>query len=164
MKQRIGIAQALLGHPKLLVLDEPINGLDTEGCRIVRETLQYINREEGVTILITSHILDELSKIATHYGIIKEGRLIQQIRAEQMSERCRDHILVRTANDMKAFAFLRRHYETEISENGIKVYGEPDSMKISAMLMEEQIPVVQLETRRIGLEEYYIGIMEARSV
>ena len=164
MKQRIGIAQALLGHPKLLVLDEPINGLDTEGCRIVRETLQYINREEGVTILITSHILDELSKIATHYGIIKEGRLIQQIRAEQMSERCRDHILVRTANDMKAFGFLRRQFETETSESGIKVYGEPDSMKISAMLMEEKIPVVQLETKRIGLEEYYIGIMEeARS-
>ena len=164
MKQRIGVAQALLGHPRLLILDEPINGLDADGVRIVRETMLKVNREEGVTILISSHILDELAKIATHYGILKEGKLLQELRAEQLNERCQNHVLVRTVNDMKAFSFLRKHYPSVQSSNsGIRIYGEQDSIKISSMLLREGIAVSELETKQIGLEEYYIDVMKEAS-
>ena len=161
MKQRLGVAQALLGHPRLLILDEPINGLDADGVRIVRETLLKVNREEGVTILISSHILDELSKIATHYGILKEGRLIQEIRADQLNERCQDHVLVRTVNDMQAFGLLRKQYPSvQSTDDGIRIYRERDSTKISEMLLREGIAVSMLETKQIGLEEYYIDLMK----
>jgi ABC-2 type transport system ATP-binding protein len=87
MKQRIGIAMALLGDPALLILDEPINGLDTDGMRIMREILVDITKKYGCTVLISSHILGELEKIATHYGIIRQGKMIMELSAEEMDSR-----------------------------------------------------------------------------
>lgn len=87
MKQRIGIAMALLGEPALLILDEPINGLDTDGMRIMREILVDITKNYGCTVLISSHILGELEKIATHYGIIRQGKMIMELSSEEMDSR-----------------------------------------------------------------------------
>ena len=92
MRQRLGIANALMGNPKLLILDEPINGLDPMGIVEIRELLKKINKEKDMTILISSHILSELSELATTYGIISNGKLIEEITAKQLSEKCRQYI------------------------------------------------------------------------
>ena len=161
MKQRIGISQALLGRPQLLVLDEPINGLDADGMRIVRETLVRLNREEGVTILISSHILGELEKIATHYGILREGRMVQELRADQLDERCERFVMVETGDDARAAELLRQRYaRVEAQDDGLRVYGEVDAAKVSATLFAAGIAVSGLSTQKIGLEEYYLKAMK----
>ena len=160
MKQRLGVAQSLLGRPRLMVLDEPINGLDADGMRIVRETLIDLNREEGVTILISSHILGELSKIATHYGIIRNGTLIKEMRESEMSEECRDFVFVQTSNDAKSISVLAQKYkEIEQKDEGIRVYDESESAKVGGLLYANAIDVNEISFKKIGLEEYYLKIM-----
>jgi len=160
MKQRLGIAQSLLGRPQLLVLDEPINGLDADGMRIVRETLTRLNREEGVTILISSHILGELSKIATHYGIIRNGALIKELHADDMSGECRDFVFVKTKDNAKSFSVLSRKYrDIEEKDSGIRVYDETDSSNVGSLLYSNGIAVTEISFRKIGLEEYYLRVM-----
>jgi len=117
MKQRLGVAQSLLGRPRMLVLDEPINGLDADGMRTVRETLLELNREDGVTILISSHILGELSKIATHYGIIRNGALMKEMQADEMSGECRGFVFLKTGDDTRATAILSQQYK-EVERKG----------------------------------------------
>ena len=107
MKQRLGIALALLGNPDLLILDEPINGLDPEGTREVRKLLLSLN-EEGKTLIISSHILGELNKISTHYGIIKEGRLVEQIDAESLERNCKDYFQIEVDDSRHALPVIRR--------------------------------------------------------
>ena len=163
MKQRLGVAQSLLGRPRLLVLDEPINGLDADGMRIVRETLIELNRQEGVTILISSHILGELSKIATHYGIIRNGTLIKEMREDEMSEECRDFVFIKTGNDMQAMSVLSQRYnEIEQKDGGIRVYDEAESSNAGGLLYASGISVNEISFKKIGLEEYYLKIMSNR--
>ena len=163
MKQRIGVAQSLLGNPRMLVLDEPINGLDADGMRIVRETLIELNRKEGVTILISSHILGELSKIATHYGIIRRGSLIREMPASAMSEECRDFVFVKTNNNAKASILLHNKYgEIEQKDGGIRIYGEEDSSNVSGFLYQNGIAVGEIAFQKIGLEEYYLRVMSKK--
>lgn len=161
MKQRLGVAQALLGRPHLLILDEPINGLDADGMRIVRETLIRLNREEGVTILISSHILGELSKVATHYGIIREGKLIREVPASAMSEECRDYVLVNTGDNLKAKHILSKMYrDIDEPERGIRIFDETDSSRVSGILYEHDVAVYEIGLHKVGLEEYYLSAME----
>lgn len=163
MKQRLGIAQSLLGRPRLMILDEPINGLDADGMRIVRETLIEINREEGVTILVSSHILGELERIATHYGIIRGGTLIKELHAVEMSEECRNFVFVKTKNDRKALLILARKYrELEEKDGGIRVYDETESSKVGGLLYANEVEVDEINFRKIGLEEYYLRIMSKK--
>ncbi|MDR1387276.1 MAG: ATP-binding cassette domain-containing protein [Propionibacteriaceae bacterium] len=160
MKQRLGVAQALLGHPRLLILDEPINGLDADGIRIVRETLIELNRSEGVTVLISSHILGELSKIATHYGILRAGALIRQTPASALSAECRDFVAVKTDDDPRAQAILRSRYsQVEPQDGVIRVYDETDSSSVSGFLHQHGVGVAEISYQTIGLEEYYLQIM-----
>lgn len=164
MKQRLGIAMALLGNPDLLILDEPINGLDPEGIREIRECLIKLNEEEGKTIIISSHILGELSKIATTYGIIKDGRLIRQMSKESLEEQCRDYLLVEVEQTEKAAAILSETlpettYEVFAREQ-IHIYDYLDSGQITTLLVQNGITVLSCGLHRIDLEQYFLDLME----
>lgn len=165
MKQRIGIAIALLGEPALLILDEPINGLDADGMRIMREILVDITKTQGCTVLISSHLLGELEKIATHYGIIRQGRMIMEMSAKELENRARVFVSLRTKDMMSAFGLLRRNYNDVRTEDGyIRIYGMDDVEEIVALLMENGFVVSEIKKNKIGLEEYYIELMSAKEV
>ena len=165
MKQRIGIAMALLGSPSLLILDEPINGLDADGMRIMREVLVDITRNYHCTVLISSHILGELEKIATHYGIIRGGKMIKEMTARELDESCPTYVALQTEEMSRAKALLAcRYSRVEEDESGfIRVYDGKTPEEIVAYLYENGILVSQMKTAKIGLEEYYMDLMkEAR--
>ena len=160
MKQRIGIALALLGDPKLLILDEPINGLDTDGMRIMREILVDITKTYGCTVLISSHILGELEKIATHYGIIKQGKMILEMSAKDMDNRSRVFTTIKTKDLNKAYEVLKEKFESvKLKENYIKVYDVEEVEVIVEHLFKNNIFVSEIKKNKIGLEEYYIEVM-----
>ena len=160
MKQRIGIAMALLGDPALLILDEPINGLDTDGMRIMREILVDITKNYGCTVLISSHLLGELEKIATHYGIIRQGKMIMEMSAEEMDSRAQMFISIKTAEMQKAWLLLTKKYADVRMENGyIRIYDVEDVEEIVSYLMENGHVVSEVRKNKIGLEEYYIELM-----
>ncbi len=160
MKQRIGIAMALLGDPALLILDEPINGLDTDGMRIMREILVDITKNYGCTVLISSHLLGELEKIATHYGIIRQGKMIMEMSAEEMDSRAQMFISLKTAEMQKAWLLLTKKYADVRMEDGyIRIYDVDDVEEIVAYLMENGHVVSEVRKNKIGLEEYYIELM-----
>ena len=163
MKQRIGIAMALLGDPALLILDEPINGLDADGMRLMREILVDITRNCGGTVLISSHILGELEKIATHYGIIRQGKMVRELTAREMEGRCRTFTTLRTANMFGAMGVLKQHFPDVRAEDGhIRVYDVDDTETIVNTLMQNGHPVSEIKKNRIGLEEYYIELMSRK--
>ena len=160
MKQRIGIAMALLGDPALLILDEPINGLDTDGMRIMREILVDITKNYGCTVLISSHLLGELEKIATHYGIIRQGKMIMEMSAEEMDSRAQMFISIKTAEMQKAWLLLTKKYADVRMEDGyIRIYDVDNVEEIVSYLMENGHVVSEVRKNKIGLEEYYIELM-----
>ena len=160
MKQRIGIAMALLGDPALLILDEPINGLDTDGMRIMREILVDITKNYGCTVLISSHLLGELEKIATHYGIIRQGKMIMEMSAEEMDSRAQVFTSLKTAELQKAWLLLTKKYADVRMEDGyIRIYDVDDVEEIVTYLMENGHVVSEIKKNKIGLEEYYIELM-----
>ena len=160
MKQRIGIAMALLGDPALLILDEPINGLDTDGMRIMREILVDITQKYGCTVLISSHLLGELEKIATHYGIIRAGKMIMEMSAEEMDSRAQVFTSLKTSDMKGAYSLLKKKYADVREEEGyIRVYDVDEVEQIVSFLMENGHPVSEIKKNKIGLEEYYIEIM-----
>ncbi len=162
MKQRIGIAMALLGDPALLVLDEPINGLDADGMRIMREVLVDLAENHGVTIVISSHILGELEKIATHYGIVRGGRMIREMTAEELDRSCRTYIALKTQAQQHTKALLTcRYSRVEEDEAGyLRVYDDTTPEEVVVFLYDNGVPVKELLTAKIGLEEYYIDLMK----
>lgn len=164
MKQRIGIAMALLGEPRLLVLDEPINGLDADGMRIMREVLTEITREKNCTVLISSHILTELEKIATHYGIIKGGEMIREMTAEELDASCRTFIALKAADMNKTKLLLGSRYSrVEETEDGyIRIYDLAEPDEVTEFLYKNGITVQEIGQSKIGLEEYYIDLMNER--
>ena len=160
MKQRTGIAMALLGDPALLILDEPINGLDADGCRIMREILVDITRNMGCTVLISSHILGELEKIATHYGIIREGKMLKEISAKEMEERARDVTQVVVRDIMVSKALLQKHFADVREEGGsLFIYDAGDPEKIAEVLLKGGLAPGMIKRSRMGLEEYYMELM-----
>ncbi|MBQ8507101.1 MAG: ATP-binding cassette domain-containing protein [Clostridia bacterium] len=163
MKQRIGIAMALLGSPALLILDEPINGLDTDGMRIMREILVDITRKYRCTVLISSHILGELEKIATHYGIIRQGRMIMEMSAEELEGRARVFVSLKTRDMQGAKAALRAKFADVREEEGyLRVYDVNEPESIVKHLLENGHAVREIKKNRIGLEEYYIELMSRK--
>ena len=146
MKQRIGIAMALLGSPALLILDEPINGLDTDGMRMMREILVDITQTYGCTVLISSHILGELEKIATHYGIIRQGKMIMELSAEEMDSRAQVFTTLKTKDIDGACKVLSEKYADVRLENGtIRIIDEDDTAAIVDYLMKQGYVVSEIQ-------------------
>lgn len=166
MKQRIGIAMALLGDPALLVLDEPINGLDADGMRIMRELLKDLTQNHGCTVLISSHVLGELEKIATHYAIIRGGKTLLEMTAEELANTCRTFVAIKTKNIAEAKGLLLQKYvRVEEDENGyIRIYDESDSEQVVTYLYKNDVIINEIRRDRIGLEEFYSDVNSGKEV
>ena len=167
MKQRIGIAMALLGKPKLLVLDEPINGLDADGMRIMREVLTDITKNNDCTVLVSSHILGELEKVATHYGIIRGGKMIREMTAEELEKDCPTFVAIKTKEMSKTKEVLKKKYSKVLNDEQkeyLRIYDAASPEEVVLYLYENNIIVTELQTDKIGLEEYYINLMNNKEV
>ena len=162
MRQRLGIANALMGNPKLLILDEPINGLDPMGIVEIRELLKKINKEKDMTILISSHILSELSELATTYGIISNGKLIEEITAKQLSEKCRQYIDLKVDDTSRAVTLLERElgisdYEV-LEDKKIKVFSNLENIgEVNSILSKSGVIVESISIKGENLEEYFMN-------
>lgn len=163
MKQRIGIAMALLGNPELLVLDEPINSLDADGMRIMREVLVDVTKS-GCTVLVSSHILGELQKIATHYGIVRGGQMIAEMTAEELENSCRNYVALQSSDMYTTKALLHKKYvRVEEDESGyLRVYDTQSPEEIVTYLYENGVLISEIKTDKISLEEYYIDLMQEK--
>lgn len=162
MKQRLGIAVALCGDPDFLVLDEPVNGLDPQGIVEMRELLLKLNREQQITVLISSHILDELSRLATHYGFIDDGRIVKEISAEELEAACRKCMRVEVSST-KALARALEAMGVEYSvltETTADIYAKINLTRLSRALEQEGGELISASERGESLESYYIGVVE----
>lgn len=169
MKQRLGIAIALLNDPEFLILDEPINGLDPMGVVEIRQLLKQLNEDYGTTILISSHILSEVHQLATHYGIIHHGKLIEQVSAAELEQKSQAHLLIKVNDTGKAVAVLEAVVGTtefEVLPDGmIKLYSQlDDGPFISKTLMDHNLSIEQLTPQRDTLEGYFTRIIKEGSV
>ena len=162
MKQRVGIAMALLGNPALLVLDEPLNGLDADGMRIMREVFLDVISDGKRSILISSHLLGELQKVATHYGIIRHGKMLCEMTAAELDASCRTYVALqsREMNKMKMLLGCKYSRVEEDEAGYIRVYDMTTPEEIVTYLYENGIVVTEIKTDKIGLEEYYIDLMK----
>lgn len=162
MRQRLGIALALAGDPKLIILDEPINGLDPQGIVEVRTTLARLREERGITIMISSHILDELGKLADHYGIINDGKLVDEFSTDEMIQKSTHYTLVTTDNNFAAAKLIREMKIGDVDfadENTIRVKAEFDRSKnVVKRLVENDIFVKEVNTGKFTLEDYFLSI------
>ena len=165
MRQRLGIAVALAGDPDFLVLDEPVNGLDPEGIIEIRELILKLNRENQITVLISSHILDELSKLATHYGFIDHGEMVKEISAKELEAACKKCARLMVSN-VKALTRvldgMRLEYKI-LSENEADVYGQINISQLTLALAKENCEVITLHERDESLESYYISLIGGKS-
>lgn len=162
MKQRLGIAMALIGSPDLVILDEPINGLDPQGIAEIRETLLKLNRESNITFIISSHILEELSKIATNYGIIHNGVLLQEVTNEELLEKCNEKIELKTDNPRKACTVLDKMGITkyQVTDSAtIEIFERlGDSGEITMSLAENGVKTLGISVKNEQLEDYYLRL------
>lgn len=161
MRQRLGIAIALAGDPDFLVLDEPVNGLDPQGIIEMRELILKLNREQEITFLISSHILDELSKFATHYGFIDNGRIVKEISAEELEAACRKCIFMEVSNT-KALARVLDQMEIEykiLSDTTADVYTKIKASLLILELAKEDCEVISMQEHGESLESFYIGLV-----
>lgn len=164
MKQRLGLALSLLGDPELLILDEPTNGMDPMGIKEVRDVLLRLNKLSGVTILVSSHILGELSQLANCYGFLKDGKIVEEVSEKELNEKCRHHLLIKVDNQKKASVILDKSLDEAayeiLPEGFIKIYSnleEPE--KINKFLVSGGIGVYSLERVGVNLEEYFINLI-----
>jgi ABC-2 type transport system ATP-binding protein len=164
MKQRLGIGLALLGNPELLILDEPINGLDPTGIIEIRNLLLKLNKEKNITILISSHILTELANVVTQYGFLNRGVMLEQISAENLAKKCESYLEIKVSNVEKFTAAL----ETDLSLVNYKIY--PDQTvhiyelldkpeRVSMLAARHGIPIMSLNVKSVDIENYYMTLL-----
>ena len=161
MKQRLGIALALAGDPDFLVLDEPINGLDPQGIIEIRELILRLNRERQITVLISSHILDELSRLATHYGIIDSGRMVKELSAEELEAACRKCMRM-TVSDTKILARVLDGMGVEykiLSDAQADVFAKVNITELTFALAKDGCEVTGMQERDESLESFYISLV-----
>lgn len=160
MRQRLGIAIALLGDPEFLLLDEPINGLDPEGIKEIRDVIVKLNREKNITFLISSHLLDELSKIVTRYGILNNGVLLEEISAEELKEKCNNKLIIECDDPKKAKKILSSSVNEKdiiIKSNRLEILSNIDeAVKFNKELVKKDISVSALYPNYDSLEEYFM--------
>lgn len=177
MKQRLGLALALVGEPQVLLLDEPFNGLDPEGVRLVRELLVNLAETRQVAVLISSHVLDQLDRMATRYGVIREGRLVCETTADQVAAECADYLCVETPDAPRALAVLQQRWPavafTVMPDDAIRIGADgraeapgsafgteaPTAEEVGRILLEANVPVSGLCTHSRDIEEYFVALM-----
>lgn len=165
MKQRLGLAIALVGNPDLLILDEPINGLDPEGIIEIRELILRLNKEKDITFLISSHYLDELSKIATFYGIIDKGRIIKEIDKNELEQNFRKRTQITITNLKECVKYLeekRLSYKV-ISDNTIDIYEKINVSELVIELSKRNCTVNDYQEKGESLENYYLNLIGGAS-
>ncbi|MCM1286744.1 MAG: ATP-binding cassette domain-containing protein [Clostridium sp.] len=161
MRQRLGIAMALAGNPDFLVLDEPINGLDPQGIIEIRELILKLNREKQITVLISSHILDELSKLATHYGFIDGGRMVKEISAEELEQACRKCMRAEVT-DLQVLTRVLDEMQAEYSvtdDSRADIYGEVNITELVLALDREHCGLLSLKEHDESLESYFVNLV-----
>ena len=165
MKQRLGLALALLGDPDLLLLDEPLNGLDPEGAREIRRLIMQLNDQRGITVVISSHVLEQLGKMATRYGVIREGRMVRELTAAEVDQECSDFLQLEAANPALALAVLQERFAglrfQSMPGGAIRLFGGADAGAVGAALNEEGIAIRGLYAHRRDLEEFFVEMMGA---
>lgn len=161
MRQRLGIAIALVGDPDFLILDEPVNGLDPQGIIDIRELILKLNRQRQITVLISSHILDELSRLATHYGFIDGGRMVKEISAADLEAACRKRLHLEVSDSKILSRILGQmglpytlHSDTEAD-----IFSQPDITELTLALAKEGCKVLSLQEKDESLESYYIRLI-----
>lgn len=161
MKQRLGIAMALINNPELLVLDEPVNGLDPMGMVDVRELLRSLCEDDGITILISSHILTELYQLVTDYIIISKGKILETLSKEELDEKCSAYIILETAQTQDALKVLKEHdVKSAVSKNEtIKIYDNVNMKDVAKWLFNADILVTLLTKYEKSLENYYVELL-----
>lgn len=161
MRQRLGIAVALAGDPDFLVLDEPINGLDPQGIIEMRELILELNQKRQITVLISSHILNELSRLATHYGFIDNGHMVKEISAEELEAACRKCVRLEVS-DVKALARVLDSMELEyqiLSDHEANVFAKINISKLTLALSEQNCEVLSVMEKDQDLEGYYVSLI-----
>lgn len=161
MKQRLGIAVALAGNPDFLVLDEPVNGLDPQGIIEIRELILRLNREHQITVLISSHILDELSKLATHYGFIDGGRIVKEISAEELETACRKCTRMKVTDTQaltRVLDSMNIQYKI-LPDDTADVFARPNVSQLTLRLLEQGCEILSIVERDESLESYYVSLV-----
>jgi ABC-2 type transport system ATP-binding protein len=158
MRQRLGIAMALVSDPEFIILDEPMNGLDPAGIVDIRELILRLNRERGITFLISSHILTELALVATKYGIISKGRIVKEITADELRQECRSYLYVATPTPTELGEALGAKYGSNVMlvSGGVRIYGELDMNVILREILDTGVTVTSINTSETGIEDYYL--------
>lgn len=161
MKQRLGIAVALIGNPDFIVLDEPINGLDPQGIVEIRELILKLNREHGITVLISSHILGELSKLATHYGFIEKGHIVKEISADELEAVCRKCVKVEVSDTkalIRVLDRMKKDYEV-LSATEANIFGDIILSELVMELAKENCALLHSHEQDENLETYFINLV-----
>ena len=163
MKQRLGIALALMNHPKLMLLDEPMNGLDPEGIAELRELLIELNQKEGITVLISSHILSELEKIASCYGFISHGKILEEVTAEELQDKCRKSVNVKVSDVAKTETVLTKlgikDYKA-FPSGDVKIYENVAINDLVVALSNEGVAVLGINSQEESVEDYYLSLIK----
>ncbi len=162
MRQRLGIGLAIVGEPKLIILDEPINGLDPQGIVEVRKMLENLRDEKKITVMISSHILEELGKISNSYGIIHEGKLLDEFTTDDLSKRCGQFVLIKSPDSKAAVEVLAKngYKDTELDNEGFVRVNEKldESDKMIKALVNGNVPVKEVTVTNTSLEDYYLSV------
>lgn len=168
MRQRLGLALALVGSPDLLLLDEPMNGLDPKGVREVRDLIVRLNQQRGVTVMVSSHVLDQLGRMATRYGVLDRGRMARELTAGEVAEECGDYLVLLTSDQNRALAVLAERLPfarcSVMPDDRIRLSGSVgsipiDTETIGAIMAGEGIAVRELYPHRRDIEEFFLGLM-----
>lgn len=162
MRQRLGIAMALIADPEFIILDEPMNGLDPQGIVEIRELIVKLNQEHNITFLISSHILTELSLIATKYGIISKGKMIKEITNEELKNECRDYLFIKSEDNDKLEEILINFVEPSNIQrmgNGVRVYGDTNLNELFKLFNKHKLNINSVNTIETNIEEYYLRMV-----